>query len=268
MSNPDGQSEPSMEEILASIRRIISEDDKEQKDTAGQDGDKTPGAGENEFAAAESGEEDILDLTDKADEAESVDPGGQENSDETAALTPETPDPDPFEQSAADESFAEPDETTPDPFEALQEAGFSEELSEMEEGEMSAQADEPSAGESMQDDDEAAMEHSQQPEDAMMEEAHQDARKETEDDGMDEGLVSNATAAATVAVLSEASRDVRGQARAAEDLPIQNDKTLEGLVREAVKPLLKEWLDQNLAPLVERVVREEVRRMVRRAEDD
>lgn len=264
MSNPDGQSEPSMEEILASIRRIISEDDKEQKDTAGQDGDKAPDAGESEFAAAESGEEDILDLTNKADEAESVDPGGQEDSEEAAALTP---DPDPFEQSAAAETFAEPDETTPDPFEALQEAGFAEELAQME-GDMSAQTDEPSAGEGMQDDDEAAMENSQQAEDAMTEEARQDAQTETEDDGMDEGLVSSATAAATVAVLSEASRDVRGQARAAEDLPIQNDKTLEGLVREAMKPLLKEWLDQNLAPLVERVVREEVRRMVRRAEDD
>lgn len=265
MSNPDGQSEPSMEEILASIRRIISEDDKEQKDTAGQDGGKTSNAGESEFAAAESGEEDILDLTDKADEAESVDPGVQENGEEAGASTPN---PDPFEQSATAEAFAEPDETTPDPFEALQEAGFAEDLSEMEEGATSAQTDEPSAGDSMQDEDEAAMENSQQAEDAMTEETHQDARKETEDDGMDEGLVSSATAAATVAVLSEASRDVRGQARAAEDLPIQNDKTLEGLVREAMKPLLKEWLDQNLAPLVERVVREEVRRMVRRAEDD
>ncbi|MFC4351285.1 DUF2497 domain-containing protein [Fodinicurvata halophila] len=264
MSNPDGQSEPSMEEILASIRRIISEDDKEQKDTARQNGGKTPGSAESEFASAESGEEDILDLTDKAEQAGSADSGGQEDSEEAATLPPDS---DPFEQSAADESFAEPGETAPDPFEALQETGFAEELAKMEE-DMPAQADEPSAGERMQDEDEAAMESAQQAEDAMTEEARQDAQSETDDGSKDEGLVSSATAAATVAVLSEATRDVRGQARAAEDLPIQNDKTLEGLVREAMKPLLKEWLDQNLAPLVERVVREEVRRMVRRAEDD
>lgn len=38
---------------------------------------------------------------------------------------------------------------------------------------------------------------------------------------------------------------------------------LEGLVLEALKPQLKAWLDQNLGPLVERVVREEVRRLVK-----
>lgn len=42
---------------------------------------------------------------------------------------------------------------------------------------------------------------------------------------------------------------------------------LENLVLEALRPSLKAWLDQNLAPLVERVVREEVRRLARRVED-
>lgn len=41
---------------------------------------------------------------------------------------------------------------------------------------------------------------------------------------------------------------------------------LEPLVLEALRPALKDWLDRNLAPIVERVVREEVRRLAKRAE--
>lgn len=43
--------------------------------------------------------------------------------------------------------------------------------------------------------------------------------------------------------------------------------TLDHLVLAAIEPHLKTWLDQNLEPLVERVVREELKRMARRAED-
>jgi cell pole-organizing protein PopZ len=41
--------------------------------------------------------------------------------------------------------------------------------------------------------------------------------------------------------------------------------TLEDLVREEIRPLLKEWLDTNLPPLVERLVRAEIERVVGRA---
>ncbi|MBX6376329.1 MAG: DUF2497 domain-containing protein, partial [Acetobacteraceae bacterium] len=41
--------------------------------------------------------------------------------------------------------------------------------------------------------------------------------------------------------------------------------TLEDLVREEIRPLLKEWLDQHLPPLVERLVRAEIERVVGRA---
>ena len=37
--------------------------------------------------------------------------------------------------------------------------------------------------------------------------------------------------------------------------------TIEDLVREEVRPLLKSWLDQHLPPLVERVVRQEIERL-------
>lgn len=39
------------------------------------------------------------------------------------------------------------------------------------------------------------------------------------------------------------------------------DNTLEGLVREMLRPMLKEWLDANLPVLVERIVAREVARI-------
>jgi cell pole-organizing protein PopZ len=43
-------------------------------------------------------------------------------------------------------------------------------------------------------------------------------------------------------------------------------RSVEELVVELLRPQLKEWLDQNLAPLVERVVEQEVKKLARRAE--
>jgi cell pole-organizing protein PopZ len=41
--------------------------------------------------------------------------------------------------------------------------------------------------------------------------------------------------------------------------------TIEDLVREEIRPLLKDWLDQHLPPLVERLVRTEIERVAGRA---
>ncbi len=41
--------------------------------------------------------------------------------------------------------------------------------------------------------------------------------------------------------------------------------TVEDLVREEVRPLLKQWLDQHLPPMVERLVRQEIERVTGRA---
>ena len=43
----------------------------------------------------------------------------------------------------------------------------------------------------------------------------------------------------------------------------QNARTLEDLVSEMLRPMLKEWLDDNLPSLVERVVTEEIERVSR-----
>ena len=44
---------------------------------------------------------------------------------------------------------------------------------------------------------------------------------------------------------------------------VQNSRTLEDLVREMLKPMLKAWLDDNLPNLVERLVRAEIERVSR-----
>jgi cell pole-organizing protein PopZ len=44
---------------------------------------------------------------------------------------------------------------------------------------------------------------------------------------------------------------------------VQNGRTLEDLVREMLRPMLKTWLDDNLPNLVERLVRAEIERVSR-----
>jgi uncharacterized protein len=46
-------------------------------------------------------------------------------------------------------------------------------------------------------------------------------------------------------------------------LLVQNARTLEDLVKEMLRPMLKSWLDDNLPTLVERMVRAEIERVSR-----
>jgi uncharacterized protein len=43
----------------------------------------------------------------------------------------------------------------------------------------------------------------------------------------------------------------------------QNARTLEDLVKEMLRPMLKSWLDDNLPGLVERIVKAEIERVSR-----
>lgn len=46
-------------------------------------------------------------------------------------------------------------------------------------------------------------------------------------------------------------------------VPGTGGRTLEDLAREMMRPMLRDWLDDNLPPLVERLVREEIERVSR-----
>jgi cell pole-organizing protein PopZ len=57
----------------------------------------------------------------------------------------------------------------------------------------------------------------------------------------------------------------RGGDATDDPLPISG-RTLESVVREMLKPMLREWLDTNLPGIVERLVERELRKMAREAE--
>ena len=175
--------EPSMEEILASIRRIIAEDG---------DGAAAPAA--DDKPAPPPRQEDILELTDVVDESGSV---------VSLSAQKAAPEPPPARQEPVDLAPPRPAPPPPPP-----------------EPEMAPMPDE------------------------------------------EDRLVSGATAAASVAALSQLA--TAGQRPPVNDLPLGDiGQTLEGLVRGILKPMLKEWLDANLPDLVERLVHEEIQRMVR-----
>jgi len=77
-----------------------------------------------------------------------------------------------------------------------------------------------------------------------------------------DGLVAPAVAAATTAALGQLLRAVAAERSA----PVhRGGPSIEDVVREELRPLLKSWLDQHLPPLVERLVRAEIERVVGRA---
>jgi cell pole-organizing protein PopZ len=68
-----------------------------------------------------------------------------------------------------------------------------------------------------------------------------------------ESLVSTATNASVADAFGSLSRTVFSG----------NPRTIEDLVKEMLRPMLKVWLDDNLPPLVERLVRAEIERVAR-----
>ena len=88
---------------------------------------------------------------------------------------------------------------------------------------------------------------------------------EAEPEPLEDGLISDDTREAATASLTDLAATA-GIAGAAAQGQFASGQTLEMLVRDALQPYLKSWLDENLAPLVERIVREEIQKMVKRAE--
>ncbi len=228
MSDQQSQDEPSMEEILASIRRIISEDDPEE----GQDESEeaAEAAAPEEAAEEESADddEDELELTQK------VNPDGSELGEETAEAEEELPEPLPI----LDDDFSTP-EAEPEP-----------------EPEPEAEPEpEPEV-------EEIASEPDPEPEEEPL-----DVSLEPDEDlpalGDDESLISEPTQVAASTALSEIAKAALTQ----KALMVGDGRTIEDLVREALRPELKLWLDANLATMVERIVREEIKKMVRRVEN-
>jgi cell pole-organizing protein PopZ len=80
------------------------------------------------------------------------------------------------------------------------------------------------------------------------------------------GIVSSETERAVTSALSEFAGALIEQNKD-QTGPIGGNQSLDTLVRTALEPYLKSWLDEHLEALVERVLKEEVQKMARRAEN-
>lgn len=210
MSENSSEQEPSIEEILASIRQIISDDD--EAEVAVKD-DKKPE--EPLESPVHDSSDDILELS----EDDLVD----EEPEEVIEAEPEI-----------EEVIEEPEEE--DDSEALQ------------------------------------IEMRDRLEEIRRESEARDAEKEMEPPMVDEvtdkkpipsEILSSSTQAAALGSLS----------KLATKMPINSSRsydgvTLEDIVREMLHPMLREWMDDNLAPMVERTVQKELEKLARRAMDD
>jgi uncharacterized protein len=85
--------------------------------------------------------------------------------------------------------------------------------------------------------------------------------------GAKQRIVSDSTVAASVATLSHIA-SLSTHAGRQQELPLgDSGRTLEEMVRELLRPHLKEWLDAHLPRLVERLVRDEINRLVREVQE-
>ena len=205
MSEPEIEEEPSMEEILASIRRIISEDDEEPAKEPAAEPEPAPEP-EPEKDAEPAEEEDVLELTE-----------------------------DDLEEDASQDDIDSM-------FDNIEE-------SDQEEDELVLE-DEP--------------EEEPEPEPESEPEVEQVASAPAMDMGIDDvdpALDEDAL------VSSEAGDNIMGQFDALSALLTSgyqgSGNTLEDLVRELLRPMLKEWLDANLPEIAERMVAKEIARLAR-----
>lgn len=203
-----------MEEILASIRRIISDEDTPSGDKA----DAASGADAVDDALADGGEEMSQDDLDKL-----FDSAG----DDDVEIEPE-PEPEPEIEAAADDvlELTEDQAVDTDDFDVVE--GLATEEEDI--GDVAF----------VEENDEA------------------DAAKPTE--------WARAARESTTEELLSPSADQAVQAafhNLAGTILSNNARTLEDLVKEMLRPMLKGWLDENLPPLVERLVRQEIERVSR-----
>jgi uncharacterized protein len=208
-SNPPPGADPSMEDILASIRRILSEDE-----TEAQAAPPTAAPHAGEPLAMPSTDVLALDASMLVDEPPSV-PG----------------------LNAAHQAAPQPS-----PMPAMPAPRF-----ETTEPTVSAAPPQPPA---------------QPPAAAQLSPAGEERHEPPQGSTTGSLLGAEASAAAT----SSMGSLLRTLATERQQVPVyRGGPTLDDLVREEIRPVLKLWLDTHLSPMVERLVRAEIERLVGRA---
>ena len=232
----NAQPEPSMEEILASIRRIISEDEEEK-----------PGVDHGALSALE--EATATDHTSSDNSVDASD-GGQ---DTQPVPAPSRVDPKVLGAAVAPKSDApKTDENALtamlDRAESKRDAGDPAQEPSVEPVKVETEIQSEQSSSSIVDD---AAKDEIKTKDVKMVKQQAVAREETDD-----AIVDSTTASAASAAFGSLTRSVR----VADD----QGQTLEALVTEMLRPMVKDWLDANLSSIVEEKVEYEVQRLARR----
>jgi cell pole-organizing protein PopZ len=81
----------------------------------------------------------------------------------------------------------------------------------------------------------------------------------------DEGLMSEATRVASIAALSALNDAVAPSAPVTmpDSISFRSGTTVEDLVAESLRPMLRDWIDSHLPGIVERLVEREIRKLTR-----
>jgi len=224
MANPEPAGEPSMEDILASIRRIISDDEDTGEETKEADVPKAK-------AEPETAEEVDFDAIDVDEEPAAADETNDQSSiDDIFDLTEVVED-----EPDADEPVSQADVDAMD-FDAVG-----------DDAEDAADLDFVDA-ETTATDNDAEVDFAVASDDPAEDKAEPEKPNLLSPDAQ-------ATASAAFGALASTMLSHSGGAR-----------TLEEIVEDLLRPLLRAWLDQNLPPLVEKLVREEIERVARRGQ--
>jgi uncharacterized protein len=238
MTQPAKGQEPSMEEILASIRRIIADDDSVKPPNESPLKASEPRATEPRLS-------DPLPLRPATLPPRVAPPPRSEPAPvrpAAVAPAPAVPDP-PARQGALDSVLSQLQAARPAPAEAEEPASDILDLTEQ------MAEPEPGPGFRTIDGQPDVVFDESPPEPPPLPPPPRAPRY----DAGERGLVS----AATSAVVDSAFNSL------AQTVLVQNGRTLEDLVREMLRPMLKTWLDDNLPSMVERLVRAEIERVSR-----
>lgn len=265
LTSNGSQREPSMEEILASIRRIIEDNDAPAARAA-----DTAGAAANGASGSVSGEERAQERMAQPVEAQQPAAPQVAAVEERAAPFQPAPDVESFRAGLREEPFRpsvseKRDEgraangfaTQPVEPEPAVDHGLMQRLAEARPAaapvvEDVADVDDASDVYSYRSVEEQEPEAAR-PEDAGAEELPQVQASADEGEGAKQGILSEYTGRKVAAAFGELNEAFEASRR----------RQLDQMAEEMLRPMLQDWLDNNLPTIVERLVREEIERIAR-----
>lgn len=242
-----------MEEILSSIRRIIADEETEEG-TVGADKDESLEAVQDDAVSLESLE--ILDDDDDDDD-------GGDVLELTSAVD---------QSEVADEIVVEPLEAAPIELvdDAVEEDDADIELTDIDD-ELPSVANLPD--DDLEDEPVVAFENPPPPDDGGFDSTNLvDTTISQEDEPAvstkkveTEALLSTGTASTTTGAFAKLSKAFR-PTPVEESVADGAGRTVEQFIEDMARPMLKEWLDENMPAIVERLVQKEIQKIARRAE--